>query len=134
MTASHQKVVARYTDGRLVKGYAFDFRPPQPRFHLFSSPSAIEPSVPILLRELKAVFFVRDFDGNPARRDRKLSTGQGRPERAVEVRFRDGEVIEGIVEGDSVDDPGFFLVPTDTGSNNLRVYVVTAATRAVYQV
>ena len=38
----------------------------------------------------------------------------------------------GTVDGTSADDPGFFLVPADPGSNNLRVYVVAAATRAVY--
>jgi hypothetical protein len=52
--------------------------------------------------------------------------------RHVEVRFRDGEVMVGAVDGPATEEPGFFLVPADPGSNNLRVYVVVAATRAVY--
>ena len=40
MTGNHRKVVARYVDGRLVKGYTFDFAPSQPRFHVFSQPTA----------------------------------------------------------------------------------------------
>ena len=50
----------------------------------------------------------------------------------VEVRFRDGEVIVGTADSPRTDALGFFLVPADPESNNLRVYVVAAATRAVY--
>ena len=38
----------------------------------------------------------------------------------------------GAVDGMATDDPGFFLVPADPESNNVRVYVIAAATRAVY--
>ena len=77
MAANHRKVVARYADGRLVKGYTFDFSPAQPRFHVFEQPSATGPSTQVLLRELKAVFFVRDFLGNPARQDgQKFHVGE----------------------------------------------------------
>ena len=52
----------------------------------------------------------------------------GETGRYVEIRFRDGEVMVGTVDGTATEDPGFFLVPADPGSNNLRVYVVAAAT------
>ena len=54
MTANHRKVVARYADGRLVKGYTFDFGPSQARFHVFAHPAASGPSTQVLVRELKA--------------------------------------------------------------------------------
>lgn len=131
MGTTHRKVVARYLDGRLVKGYTFDFGPAQTRFHVFAEPSATGPSTRILLLELKALFFVRDFAGDPAHQEaRQFAPGDAG--RHVEVRFRDGEVMIGTVGGMSTDDPGFFLVPADPDSNNLRVYVVAAATRAVY--
>jgi hypothetical protein len=133
MAPNHRKVVARYADGRLVKGYTFDFGPSQPRFHVFSEPSASGPSTQVLVRELKALFFVRDFAGNPARRDgQEFHTGEATAGHHVEVRFRDGEVILGIADSPTTDALGFFLVPADPESNNLRVYVVAAATRAVY--
>jgi hypothetical protein len=131
MGASERKVVARYLDGRLVKGYTFDFGPTQARFHVFAQPSPVGPSTLVLVRDLKALFFVRDFDGDPARREGQ-QPAPGDAGRHVEVRFRDGEVMVGTLEGVSTDGPGFFLVPADPGSNNLRVYVVTTATRAVY--
>src|SRR5262245_9057498 len=127
MTASQRKVVARYLDGRLVKGYTFDFGPAQPRFHVFAPADPSGQATRILVQELKALFFVPDFAGDPARRD-----AQGFPPgdtgRHVEVRFRDGEVMVGTVDGTFTDPPGFFLVPADPESNNLRVYVVAAAT------
>ena len=88
MTKNHRKVVARYCDGRLVKGYTFDFAPTQPRFHVFSQPSASGASAPVLVRDLKAIFFVRDLVGNPARQDsQKFPSGEtARPH--VEIRFR----------------------------------------------
>ena len=132
MTVSHRKVVARFADGRLVKGYTFDFAPTQPRFHVFSEPSAGGASVPVLVRDLKAVFFVRDLVGNPARQDsQKFPPGQvANPH--VEVRFRDGEVMLGTADSPASDPQGFFLIPADPESNNLRVYVVAAGTRAIY--
>jgi hypothetical protein len=132
MVETHRKVVARYLDGRLVKGYTFDFGPPKARFHIFPEPSASGTSTQVLLRDLKALFFVRDLVGDPARQDAKQPPASGSTGRLVEVRFRDGETIVGTAEGSWTDNPGFFLVPADEGSNNLRVYVLTAATRAVY--
>ncbi len=44
----------------------------------------------------------------------------------VQVQFQDGEVIEGIVENTIrfLTEPGFFLRPTDPGSNNKLIYVM----------
>jgi hypothetical protein len=132
MTANHRKVVARYADGRLVKGYTFDFGPSQARFHVFAHPTASGPSSQVLVRELKAVFFVRDLVGNPSRQDsHKFPSGEvARPH--VEIRFRDGEVMVGTADSPASDPQGFFLIPADPESNNLRVYVVAAATRVIY--
>jgi hypothetical protein len=133
MSTNQRKVVARYLDGRLVKGYTFDFGPAQPRFHVFKEPTASGPSTQVFLRDLKALFFVRDLVGNAARQDRQVPAGDAAGGH-VEVRFRDGEMMVGTVEGSVTDTPGFFLVPADPESNNLRVYVLAAATRAVYPV
>ena len=85
------------------------------------------------MRELKALFFVRDLVGNPARHDgQEFHSGEAPAGQHVEVRFRDGEVIVGTADSPTTDALGFFLVPADPESNNLRVYVVAAATRAVY--
>jgi len=133
MAGNHRKVVARYADGRIVKGYTFDFGPSQPRFRIFEQPTGSGPSTQVLVRELKAVFFVRDLVGNSARQDtQKFPPGTVAGRDPVEVRFLDGEVMVGTADSPTTDPHGFFLIPADPESNNLRVWVVAGATRAVY--
>jgi len=134
MTANERKVVARYADGRIVKGYTFDFGPSQPRFRVFQEPMGNGPSTQVLVRDLKAVFFVRDLVGNPARDDdQTFPPGTAPAGQHVEVRFLDGEVMIGTTDSPTTDPLGFFLAPADPESNNLRVYVIAAATRAIYR-
>jgi hypothetical protein len=133
MTGNHRKVVARYADGQIVKGYTFDFGPAQRRFHVFAQPVPGGPCTQVVVDDLKAVFFVRDLVGNPARQDgQRFPPGAESLGPPVEVRFRDGEVMLGTAESPTSDPQGFFLIPADPESNNLRVYVVASATKAIY--
>ena len=75
------------------------------------------------MARLKAVFFVRDFNGNPAYRERKVFDGAGQGRR-VEVTFADGEVIVGTTLNYRPDGQGFFLSPADPAANNTRIFVV----------
>jgi hypothetical protein len=81
----------------------------------------------IALSRLKALFFVREFAGDPTRVERTEFAGahQGR---RVEVAFEDGEVLRGTTLAYRNDGHGFFAQPADTGSNNMRVFVTPAAT------
>ena len=120
------KVVIRYTDGRIVKGYTNDFFPNKPAFHVGSGPS--DKGVQIQVDELKAVFFVKDFGGDPQYDDHKaFKEGQAKQGRKVLMTFNDGEMLAGSILGYDRNRPGFFLVPSDPDSNNLRVFVVQAA-------
>src|SRR5207245_11689539 len=56
-----------------LKGTAQDFIPNRPTFHVL--PSDGSPAVPVRHLELKAVFFVRDLEGNPHRIDVPAFTG-----------------------------------------------------------
>ena len=126
------KVVVRYADGRLVKGYSYDFAPGRPRFHVFSARDASAEPTPIVLGDLKAVFFVRDFAGKVTYRERKsFAEGYRPPGHAIEVRFHDGEVLVGSTTGDVHVEPGVLFTPADPASNNIRVYAVSAAIRQV---
>jgi hypothetical protein len=131
-----KKVVARYADGKLVKGYTYDFARGRRRFHVFTSRDASGELIPILLGDLKAVFFVRDLAGNPRYDERKqFADADAAPGRRVEVTFKDGEVLIGFTESEIYAAPevyvrpGLFFTPADAGSNNLRVYAVTGAVR-----
>jgi hypothetical protein len=78
-------------------------------------------------KDIKAVFYVNSFDGNPKHKDLNFHL------RApivhgiwMRLQFVDGEVMEGLVYNSLryLVDPGFFLLPTDPGSNNKLVYVL----------
>ena len=63
------KVVARYADGRVIKGFTQDFFPNKDCFHLILDDN--RRTVEVFVRRLKAVFFVRDFAGNSQYQERK---------------------------------------------------------------
>jgi len=79
-----------------------------------------------LLKELKALFFVKDFAGNPQYDERKKYLEGEKPTgRRVEVTFKDGETLVGSTLGYDPSRPGFFLFPADPKSNNIRVFAVS---------
>jgi hypothetical protein len=129
------KIVARYRDGRTLKGHTADFMPTRPSFHIVpidAAGSATRGTVEIQLAELKAVFFVRDFTGNNAYQETKeFAAGQQIPGRKIRVEFTDGEVLVGTTMGYQPNRPGFFLVPADPKSNNERCYIVSGAVKKV---
>jgi hypothetical protein len=126
------KVVVRYVDGRLVKGTTQDFFPNKDCFHLRPDTTNPEEATEILIRDLKAVFFVKDFTGNQEYEERKeYSNGDTAQGRKVEVLFVDGEKLVGSTLGYDPNRLGFFLFPVDPESNNIRVFAVTAAVKSV---
>ena len=65
------KVVVHYADGKVVKGFAQDFSPDKDSFHLYANSSLSGISEEVTINSLKAMFFVRDFAGNPGHQDSK---------------------------------------------------------------
>jgi hypothetical protein len=128
------KIVVRYRDGRVLKGQTADFLPTRPAFHVVPADQTGEDTVVVrvLLEELKAAFFVRDFTGNAAYDETKAFAPAQKPQgRKMRVEFVDGEVLVGTTMGYQPDRPGFFLVPADPQSNNERCFVVSSAVRKV---
>ncbi len=122
--STRKKVVIRKLDKGLVKGYI------NPGTYLTSTAVEILDRdgrlVTIPLEELKGVFFVRDFEGNPRRPERRIF--HSRPKHSglwIRMTFRDNEVLEGIIPNSLLDlDPqGFVVTPPDMYSNNLKVFV-----------
>ncbi len=129
--AGWQKIVVRYVEGQVLKGYTQDFHAGRQQFSLWpaiGSPAHERVIVP--LARLKAVFFVRDFAGDPAYVER---TDPGLPHngRRIEVTLIDDEVIVGSTLNYRADGNGFFVIPADPRANNIRVFVVASAVRQV---
>ena len=125
------KVAVRFKDGRVIKGTTHDFVPGKPFFHLHL-PDVREP-VEVQADDLKAIFFVKSFEG---RRDydenkrfpQQIPASKGRK---IVVVFKDGEVLTGYTFGYDPGRSGFFVMPTDERSNNERAFVVRSAVKEV---
>jgi hypothetical protein len=125
------KIVVRFTDGRTKKGYSQDFFSNKPLFHLIrNQPGGSQELEEIRMADLKAVFFVHTFAGNPDYNERKTFAEDDNPKgRKVEVTFSDGESLQGSVLGYRSEEAGFFLFPADPKSNNMKVFVVNASVK-----
>jgi len=123
------RIVARFADGRMLKGTTQDFAPAKDAFHVILSEGGSRP-VKVAVGDLKAIFFVKDLVGNPGYREAGEFKGPVTGRR-LQVTFHDGEVVAGSTQAYHPDRPGFFLVPADPQSNNERIYVVSRAVGSV---
>jgi hypothetical protein len=81
-------------------------------------------------KEVKAVYFVRDFDGDREHAERKVFTS--RPKLGglwLRMKFKDNEVLDGILPNDllQLTDKGFTITPPDPFANNQRIFVPKTA-------
>src|SRR5688572_11086748 len=131
MTDTSLRVVARFTDGQMLKGTTRDFSANKPDFHVYPEGNLRATPVKVPLTLLKAVFFVKTLEGNKDHveaSDLPDNQGQGR---RLRVTFKDNEALVGFTVGYTPNRPGFFLLPGDPGSNNLRIFVVGSAVAKV---
>jgi len=121
------KVVVRFKDGSIMKGKTNDFFPNKTSFHLETLNGETKT---IDVEQLKAFFWVKDFEGNKNYdedyEDEIAGTG-----RKIIVKFSDGESIIGYTLGYSQDRQGFFMTPADLKSNNQRIFVVKSASEKI---
>ena len=130
------RIVLHYTDGRIIKGNGYDFSPDRPSFHLLPlNAQGLEKVVDVKLKQLKAVFFVRTFEGNPDYRERKeFKAGDVPYGNLISIKFKDGEVMVGTSSGYDLDRLGFFFFPADPDCNNLRVFVISQAVESISEI
>jgi hypothetical protein len=121
------KVVVRFKDGSIKKGTTSDFFPNRVVFHL---KSATEEILDVNIEELKAVYFVKNYEGDKERVDKYMDNVPGGG-RKVEIKFSDGEMLIGYTQGYAPNRSGFFVTPADLKSNNDRIYIITSATEKV---
>ena len=127
------KVIARFADGHMVKGVTADFFPNKELFHVRVGdvPDGEKP-LEINTADLKALFFVKDFEGDSQHEEgNEFDPSRPPAGRRIKVVFNDGEVLLGTTTGYQPNRPGFFIVPADTGSNIERCFIVAAATKEV---
>jgi hypothetical protein len=90
-------VVARFKDGRILKGTSLAVDPNKPAFPLRPKDGK---AIEIAFKDLKALFFVRSFEGNADYTDASTPVpGDPRTKGStlVKLEFDDGEVLTGLV-------------------------------------
>jgi hypothetical protein len=127
------KVIVRFADNRIIKGTTADFFPNKDLFHVsVEEAPAGEKPLEINTKDLKALFFVKDFEGDKQHGEgNEFDPSRPPSGRRIKVVFNDGEILLGTTTGYQPGRPGFFVVPADATSNNERCYVVAAATQEV---
>jgi hypothetical protein len=118
------KVVVAYVDGRRSRGCVYDFSPLKDIFRLVvGSDLYQQKGAEVALKDLKAIFFVKDFKGDSKYKESQ-KIGEGKPGRKIEVTFSDGEKVVGTTQAYNSKSKGFFVFPADAKSNSLRIFVV----------
>ncbi len=126
MPSTHKKVVVRKLNRDTLNGYLSPAN-----FIVDGKVEVLNTSgnvVAIDLKDIKGIYFVREF-GEPDSL-RKTFTTRPRTEGLwVRLRFRDNEIMEGMMPNDLVlvGPDGFLITPPDTRSNTQRIFVPRSA-------
>jgi hypothetical protein len=130
-----KKVVVKYQNGEIIKGWVEDLQTDHDSFILFPLVEySKEDRMEINFSSLKAVFFVKDFLGDKNYKkvrtfnvDLKITPSQ----RKLIVNFIDGEKLYGTSHNYGRYKIGFFIYPIDLKDNSERIFVVHSAVESV---
>lgn len=126
MPSTHKKVVVRKLNRDTLNGYVSpaDFIS-EGKVEVLNTSGNV---VSIDLQDIKGIYFVREF-GEPESL-RKTFTTRPRTEGLwVRLRFRDNEVMEGMMPNDLtlMAADGYLINPPDTRSNTQRIFIPRTA-------
>ena len=125
MATTHKKVVVRKMDRDSVSGFVAATFVNDGKVEVMNTAGNV---VALDLRDIKGVYFVREFGDSDL--GRKTFTSRPRMEGLwVRLRFRDNEVIEGMMPNDLLQDgaEGYSVIPPDPHSNTQRIFVPRSA-------
>jgi hypothetical protein len=125
--STHKKVVVLLLDRTPVQGYLNSGDLGRSETIDLLSPDGEHRS--ISLSAVKCVYFVREFQA-PFQPERKVFLSRPKIDGLwVRLRFRDEDLIEGLIGNDLLDllDTGVQITPPDLHGNNLRIYVPRSA-------
>lgn len=141
-TLPGERAVLHVRAGKLLKGLLTDFTPTADTVHLQSETEPGKAPIEVKVADLKAIYYVRSLTGNKQYKKRRYFGSAETKGKRIMVRFKDGEILCGFIEGElpwkegflTATDPnlkGFFIYPADPEGNNTKVFVVTTAVEDV---
>jgi len=127
MPSTHKKVVVRKMDRDSINGYLSPTHfVREGKLELLNTTGSV---VAIELRDIKVVYFVREF-GEIELPSRKTFTTRPRTEGLwIKLRFKDNEIIEGLMPNELSANmaEGFLVNPPDLRSNVQRMFIPRTA-------
>jgi hypothetical protein len=131
MPSTHKKVIVRKMDRDSVSGYVAPANfVHEGKLELLNTAGTV---IGIDLREIKGVYFVRDFSDSEALVRKTFTTRPRTDGLWIRLRFKDGEVVEGLLPNDLLQQipEGFLLIPPDQRSNTQRIFVPRTALESI---
>ncbi len=122
MSSTHKKITVRKLDRDTMNGFVSAAFLNGGKLEMLNTAGNL---VTVDLKEIKCVFFVREF-GDADELARKTFTTRPRTEGLwVRLRFKDNDVMEGMMPNDltQVMPEGYMVNPPDTRSNTQRIFI-----------
>lgn len=118
--AGQRKVVIKFRNGDVLKGFTEDFYKSRPTFNFVPSDSS--DGMEVFCADIKAVFFVKTFEGRSEYRRLKHLPRVKVDGKPGVVHFEDGEIIEGFTQYYDAKEPFLLLIPDDPTGNNQKIF------------
>lgn len=132
------KAVLRFIDGKILKGYLKEFSSDTDVVTLQETET--NTVFTVNFDQLKAIFFVKSFEGNRDHREKKSYGITKQKGQKIFIKFTDNEDLVGFLDGplpwkkgyflsknEGAAIKGFFILPVDPNSNNIKVFVVSSS-------
>jgi hypothetical protein len=131
LSSTTKKVIVRRLQREPLTGYVNPVAFLQPAGIELLSPEGNVTSVPYL--EIRRIDFVREFETSSEPERRTFNTRPKMEGLWVSLKYRDGEVIEGVIPNNllQIEPFGLTIIPPDPYSNVQRVFVPRAVLLAV---
>ena len=123
MPSTHKKVIVRKMDRDSIQGYVAPANfVVEGKLELLNTAGKV---VQIELADIKGVYFVREFAESESFARKTFVTRPRSEGLWVRVKFRDNEVLEGMMPNDltQIALDGYLIIPPDTRANTQRIFI-----------
>ncbi len=131
-TSTTKKVVVQRFERETLAGFI--------ALHSYLQPNGVELLKPdgaisiLTYAEIKAVYFVKDFDISEIPQDKKIFVTRPKMDGLwVRMTLRDGDILDGILPNNllQIERYGFNVIPPEPYSNHQRLFIPREALKAI---
>lgn len=128
-----EKIIICFKDDTCIKGHTSDFAPARRSFQIRTEDGR---NLSIDMDDLKTIFFVRDLGADPKDTDFFFLPEEDMRSlgRCLQIKFKDGDVLEGKTLVSYIGRKGFFLHPCATDSIVEKVFILRDALEHIIEI